>query len=171
MKKTMLAALGLWLCLLVAVCSGEEEWTLPEGVMALCETAHPGYAVAAYDGWGGETRGQVALVLSRDEHNILCIAEKAEGDAAYAFTVDNDRALREGEQIPSLLIDTGGDALFYSYRDTETYLTRYHSVKENGVWGDVDVEALDTSFEAYDTEMWMNVQDGYLFLAYSRWDK
>ncbi len=92
MKKTILAALGLWLCLFVAACLGEEEWTLPQGVIALCEAAHPGYAVAAYDGWGDKTRGQVALVLSRNERNILCIAEKAEGDAAYALTVDNDRA-------------------------------------------------------------------------------
>ncbi len=171
MKKTMLAALGLWLCLLVTVCSGEEEWTLPEGVRTLCEAAHPGYAVAAYDGWGDETRGQIALVLSRDGHNILCIAEKAEGDAAYAFTVDNERALREGEQIPSLLIDTGGDALFYTYLDGEAYMRRYHSVKENGEWGDVDVVGLDTSFEAYDAETWMSVRDGYLCLEYSRWDK
>ena len=40
MKKTILAALGLWLCLFVAACLGEEEWTLPQGVIALCEAAY-----------------------------------------------------------------------------------------------------------------------------------
>jgi len=171
MKKTMLAALGLWLCLLAAACLGEEEWTLPEGVRTLCEAAHPGYAVAAYHGWGDETRGQVALVLHKDMNNILCIAEKAEGDAAYALTVDNDRALREGEEIPSLLVDTGGDSLFYTYRDGEAYMTRYHSVKENGVWNEVNVELLDTSAAAYDEEMWVSLRNGYLCLEHSRWDK
>lgn len=171
MKKAMLAALVLWLCLLAAACLGEEEWTLPEGVMALCEAAHPGYAVTAYDGWGDETRGQAALVLSRDQRNVLCIAEKAEGDAAYALTVDNDRALRDGVEIPSLLIDTGGNSLFYTYHNSEAHMTRYHSVKENGVWGEVDVESLDTSLDAYDEEMWGRVSDGYLRFTYSRRDK
>jgi len=166
----MLAALAILLCLLAAVCQAEGEWTPPRSVIELCEAAHPGYAVAAYDGWGNETRGQTALVLHRDTSNILCIAEKAEGDAAYALTIDNDRALHEGEIIPNLLIDTGGDVLFYSYGD-ELHMTRYHSVKQNGVWSAVDVEELNSSFSEWDEELWISVHDGYLCFEHSRWDK
>lgn len=171
MKKTMVAVLGLMLCSLVATCLGEAKWILPESIMALCEAVHPGYAIAAYDGWGDETCGQVALVLSKNECNILCIAEKGEADGTYAFTLDNNCALREGSEIPSLLIDTGGDSLFYTYHDAEKYMTRYHSMKENGVWGEVDVEYWDSSSDVYDEELWMSLRDGYLCLEYSRWDK
>lgn len=170
MKRTILAALGLIFCLLAAACLGEGEWTPPQSVLALCEAAHPGYEVAAYDGWGGEARGQAALVLHKDMSNILCIAEKAEGDAAYALTVDNDRALQEGVIIPRVTIDTGGDVLFYSYSG-ETTMTTYHSAKENGVWGTVDVVDRDSSAGEYDAEMWSDVYEGYLRFEYSRWDK
>lgn len=40
--------------------------------------------------------------------------------------------------LPSLLIDTGGDSLFYTYSQERTSL-HIHAVKENGAWGSVDV--------------------------------
>ncbi len=110
------AALGLAALLCAAgPARAQEAPALPEAVTALCEAAHPGYAVAEYDGWGDETRGQFAIALSDGEHNALAIAERGEGDAAYALTVDNPGALFDGEAIPDLLIDTGGDALFIGY--------------------------------------------------------
>ncbi len=177
MKRTILAALVLMLCLLAGMCSAEveralpEEWTLPEDVRALCEAAHPDYRIVVYEGWGDETRGQIALILSREGHNILCVAEKAEGDAAYALTVDNDRALHGGVLLPTLLIDTDGDSLFYTYQEGKSRTTRYHSAKENGVWGAVDVTFLDTTMDAYDEEKRAYVSDGYLYFTCRRQDK
>lgn len=170
MKRTILAALVLMLCLLAGMCSAEEERTLPEEVRALCEAAHPGYRVVVYEGWGDEKCGQIALILSRDGHNILCIAEKAEGDAAYALTVDNDRALWAGILLPTLLIDTDGDSLFYTYQEGETRTTRYHSAKENGVWGAVDIEFLDSTMDTYDEEKRAYVSGGYLYFTCRRQD-
>jgi hypothetical protein len=64
-------------------------------------------------------------------------------DGSYHFAVVNDKALRDGEQIPSLLIDTGGDCLFYKYNDNQ-YSYSYHTVKnEAGVWGNIGLIRYD----------------------------
>jgi len=133
--------------------------TLPDAVIALCDTAWPGYRIARLSGFGDAQRGQWALVLSRDGHNVLCIAEKAETDAAYAFTVQNEKALRQGPQLPSLLIDTGGDSLFFSYQDREANTSHhYHAVKDSqGHWGDVD---MTVHHLALHREWTMYVEDG-----------
>lgn len=111
---------------------------LPRGVHVACAYAHPGYEIAAYDGWGDESFGQYALVLKKGDDNILCIAEKAKEDAAYQLTIDNTNAVYDGEKIPSLMIDSGGDSLFYTYYDEVGSSEHYHSVKQDGVWLDVD---------------------------------
>lgn len=136
---------------------------MPQGVLALCEATYPGYTIAVSDGWGTQTRGQFALLFTDGEDNILCIAEKAEADAAYAFTVENTHAVHEGEALPSLLIDTGGDALFYTYHEGASRSAHYHAVKEaDGTWSDVDTIYIEN------TQEWgAGVQDGYL--CYSYW--
>lgn len=138
MKKmrTWIAALLLY----VPACAGAHETTpLPQSVRDLVATAHPGYAIKVHDGWGSDAGGQFALVISKDKDNILCMAEKAQGDAAYALTIDNTDAVYDGEQLPSLLIDTGGDSLFYGYQDEAGNAVHIHTEKQDGKWTPVDV--------------------------------
>jgi len=132
---------------------------LAQAVIDLCHHALPGWRISAYDGWGNERLGQWALALSMDGRNMLCIVEKSDADSAYAFTVSNERALRPGAQVPSLLIDTGGDSLFFSYTDRQANTAHhYHAVKdEQGRWGDVDMTVFDL---AANSEWTMYVHDG-----------
>ena len=121
---------------------------LPAGVTALVEQGYPDYAVACYDGWGDELRGQFALVLSDGEDNVLVVAEREAGDAAYAFTVENPHVVHEWAIFPSVLIDTGGDALFYTYHVVGGRYDTYASFKKDGVWGPVSAN-LTTDGQGY----------------------
>ena len=171
MKRSWaMLALALLLCLALFA-PAAAQGALPEGVKALCAKAYPAYTVAKWDGWGDETQGQYALALTRGEENILCIAEKAPGEAAYAFTVQNPKALRQGEQLPQLYIDTGGDSLFYSYWDYDMYKTTYHALKQNGAWGQVSMNYLDTGYEHYDVDIWVGISGDHLVYEVGRYDK
>ena len=126
------------LCLLSVCACAEERAALPQGVSDLCMRVHPGYEIAAYDGWGDERRGQIALILKQGDDNILCMAEKAEEDPAYGLTIDNTNAVYDGDALPSLLIDTGGDSLWYTYVDERgENSVHYGSIKSEGRWGRV----------------------------------
>jgi len=166
MKKILITLLAM-LCLTLPALA---EDALPQGVRLLCEEKYPAYIIAAHDGWGDESRGQYALVLTDGEDNILCIAEKRETDSAYAFTVDNTNALREGAEIPSLLIDTGGDSLYYSYTDGNTK-SSYASFKSGGEWQGVSLIHQDFSHADYDVDTLVYVQDGYLTYDRRQFDK
>lgn len=147
MKRIAWAALFL-LCLAASAAALGE---LPKGAQDALQVAHPGYAVAVYDGWGDERRGQYAAVIKKGEDNILCIAEKAEDDAAYSLMVDNTNAVYDGDVLPSLMIDSGGDSLFYTYHDEQRSLHVHaiktdmtlgdltHAVRAEPAWSDVDV--------------------------------
>ena len=166
--KRMSFILTALLCLAIgAQADGTGPSPMPQGVLALLEAKYPRYTVAVSDGWGDERRGQLAMVLTDGEDNILCIAEKAESDAAYAFTVENTHAVRDGEQMPSLLIDTGGDALFYTYHEDASRSSHYHAVKEaDGTWSDVDTTHFENMREWYTV-----VKDGYLYYSYRLGDE
>ena len=107
---------------------------LPRGVHVACAYAHPGYEIAAHDGWGDEGFGQFVLVLSKNGDNILCMAEKAKEDAAYVLTIDNTSAVYDGEKIPSLMLEGGGDSLFYTYYEGGNHSLHLHTIKQNGKW-------------------------------------
>ena len=166
MKKLLTA---LFLCFAFALPALAEE-ALPQGVKDLCKARYPAYIVARHDGWGDESRGQYALILTDGEDNILCIAEKAESDSAYAFTIDNTHAVREGADLPDLLIDTGGDSLYYSYTDGSTK-TSYSSFKSGGEWQDVSIVHQDFSRDDYDVDTLVFIQDGSLTYDRKRFDK
>ena len=165
--KTIIAAALLLLSLALPAAA---EVALPQGVIDLCDARYPAYIIAAHDGWGDEARGQYALVLTDGEDNILCIAEKSETDSAYAFTVDNPNALREGAEIPSLLIDTGGDSLYYSYTDGNTK-SSYASFKSGGEWSDVSIIHQDFSHTDYEVDTLVFIQDGFLTYDRRQFDK
>lgn len=146
MKSLFLAAL---LCAHACMASAEAE--LPDPVARLLADVHPGYAISAHDGWGDDAQGQFAMVLSRDGDNILCIAEKKAEDAAYSLTVDNTDAVYDGGVLPSLLVDTGGDSLFYTYPQEDGDELHLHAVKEDGRWGAVDTILYRKDGEAYES--------------------
>lgn len=155
--KKMLTLAMIVLCLITGA-QAEEQTPLPKGVIDLCASAHPGYEIAARDGWGDESRGQFALVLSVPGNNILCMAEKEAGDAAYRFTIDNTNAVYDDERLPSLLIDSGGDSLFYTYTDEVGDSVHIHTIKQDGKWLAVDVT------------MYANLNDGYRSIHSGVWN-
>ena len=154
MKKTACLLILLLICLLPAALA--DPAAVPQEVLALCAEVHPEDTVAAADG----VDGQYALVLTNGSENRLCIAER-EADGGYALTIDNPTALRQGAEIPELLMDTAGDALFYTYRSGEAVYT-YHAEKQNGAWGMVDV-IVQESGDMSSTEYAAWVQDGTLY--------
>lgn len=124
----------------VGCACAEENMKLPQAVRNLCEAVHPGYEIAKFDGWGDEHFGQFALILRKDGDNILCMAEKAQDEPAYQMTIDNTNAVYDGDALPSLLIDTGGDSLWYTYVDkAEDSSNHYNAFKSDGRWGTVSV--------------------------------
>ncbi|MBQ7786520.1 MAG: hypothetical protein IJ381_10330 [Clostridia bacterium] len=133
-KRVFLLMITL-LC--TSACAAEEE-KLPQAVIDLCIAVHPGYEIAAHDGWGDENGGQFALILKQGADNILCMAEKGEGDSAYGLTIDNTNAVYDGDVLPGLLIDTGGDSLWFTYYDAaDGSSVHYGSIKSDGQWGQV----------------------------------
>jgi len=159
MKKTMLCLLALMM-IAVSACA-EEDARLPQAVMELCAFVHPGYEITAHDGWGDESRGQFALVLSKDSDNILCMAEKEQNDTAYVFTIDNTNAVYDGDMIPSLMLEGGGDSLFYTYYDGENNSLHLHTIKQDGQWLAMDVTLYvneGNGFRSINSGVW----DGYL---------
>jgi len=158
MKSFFLAAL---LC--AHACMASAEAALPGPVARLLADVHPGYAISAHDGWGDDAQGQFAVILKKGEDNILCIAEKDAEDAAYSLTVDNTDAVYDGGVLPSLLIDTGGDSLWYTYVDTEEDSSvHYNAFKTNGQWGSVSVLAYWPKEDGM-TGMMSGVSEGKLF--------
>ena len=149
-----------WMLALLLCMAGSalalEGVPLPGAVVTLCESAYPDYEIAAFDGWGNDAKGQFALILSRDGDNVLCIAERDEDAAEYAFTVENTDAVYDGEGIPSVLIDTGGDALFFSYPDVNergawNAHEQYISFKgADGAWGGVSTICYEGGSEGAD---------------------
>ena len=166
MKKLLAAVLLLASVALPALA----ENALPQGVIDLCEAYYPAYIIAKSDGWGDESRGQYALVLTDGEDNILCIAEKAEADSAYTFTVNNTNAVREGADLPDLMIDTGGDMLYYDYEDGG-FLTTYNAQKSGGAWQGVNIIQQDFTHPEYDVDTLVFIQDGFLTYDRRKFDK
>ena len=166
MKKLLAAVLLLASISLPALA----EDALPQGVIDLCEAYYPAYIIAKSDGWGDESRGQYALVLTDGEDNILCIAEKAEADSAYTFTVNNTNAVREGADLPDLMIDTGGDMLYYDYEDGG-FLTTYSAQKSGGAWQGVNIIQQDFTHPEYDVDTLVFIQDGFLTYDRRKFDK
>jgi len=162
MKKTILL---LWMIsMLCTFACAEEDIQLPKAVLNLCAQAHPGYSVAAHDGWGDEARGQFALILKQGDDNILCMAEKGQDDAAYQLTIDNTNAVYDGDQLPSLLIDSGGDSLFYSYHDEVGDSVHVHTIKQDGKWLEMDVTRYANLNDGYRC-ICSGVRNGHLYYS------
>ena len=167
MKRTLLALLLVLLLALAAAGIGEDA--LPQAVVDLCTLAHPGLEIVSHSGWGDDTRGQFALALRTDEGYVLCVAERDAGDAAYALTVDNDRAIPGGD-TPRLTIDTD-DCLFISQIVAEKEQITWRSDKRDGVWGPVDIVYRYAWDDTTDVEHYAGIAGGALILSSQRWDK
>ena len=162
--KKLLAILLLCLllgCMLLPA-AAQEDAPLPPAVRALIADTHPRHTITAFSGYGDDTVGQWALALTLDGQHVLVIAEKARGQAAYAITLENPAAFPPGDSQPGVLIDTGGDVVFVSFRDAE-HLWSYRAGKSDGTWGEVEVTVYPNQPAlAEHTEWGMRVQDGLL---------
>jgi len=123
---------------------GEMNTELPESATKPFQTARwEGYQPVVVSGYGDENSptGQYAVLMKKDDHNVLCMVEKEQGQAEFIITVENDKAVYQNDLLPSLLIDSGGDTLFYTYqRDDESISSEhYHSSKIDGQWSPVDI--------------------------------
>ena len=167
MKRGLLALLTALLLTLAAAGLGEDA--LPQAVVDLCALAHPDGEIVSQSGWGDDTRGQFALALRAQEGYVLCVAEKEEGDAAYALTIDNDRAIPGGDP-PHLTMDTD-DSLFITQPEGTTGQTTRHSDKRDGVWGPVDIVSRYAWVDDTDMECYAGIAGGELILSSQRWDK
>lgn len=166
MKKTLIYCLCLVFLssfLSLSPDAYAEQASLPEAVKSLCQKHYPGHAVTRHSGFGDERKGQWALVLTKDEQHVLVVVEKEKDEPAYRFTVENPNAFMPGDSQPNVLIDTGGDALFISFRKDE-YDWNFGAQKNRGEWGNVDL-ILRTSYPELDTyyEWLMFMKDGLLF--------
>ena len=114
--------------------------TFPKAVLDLIAEQYPEHTITSKSGFGNEQQGQYALVLNKEKQHVLVIAEKEKAEPAYRLTIENPTAFMPGDTHPSAMIDTGGgDSLFYSFTGEE-YHWSFHSVKQNGQWGDVDLQ-------------------------------
>lgn len=149
---------------------GEERPPLPQAVMALCQQYYPEHTLSQHSGFGDEQQGQWALVLSKDGNHILAIAEKDKTQPAYRFTIENPNALMPGDSRPSVLIDTGRDALFFGFsKDNDRW--SFNASKSEAGWGEVGLilySHLPGSEEYYETLM--IVQEGLLFFDFLQTD-
>lgn len=157
MKKRRLSALALGCALCLLGCAAAQGET--HEVRVLCAQAHPGYEIVKWE----ECGHQVAVILQKGEDNILCIAEREDAQSDYAITVDNTNAVYDGDVLPGLLIDTGGDALFYTYHDINgRACEQYHAVKEGGSWSGVDATIFLQEGDLYHS-INSRVSDGTLY--------
>jgi len=172
--KFRIAAIVPWAILLLIsfslFCSrgfAEMSVSLPECSGFLFQSARwEGYQPAVVSGFGNEnsSTGQYAVIMKKGDHNVLCIVEKAQGQDEFLITVENDKAVYQGDLLPSLLIDTGGDTLFYSYRKDEGDITseRCHASKFDGQWSTVDVILFHKPQEGRFPETLLSIHDGEL---------
>ena len=167
MKRTLLALLLALLLTLASAGLGEDA--LPQAVIDLCAAAHPDREIVSHSGWGDASRGQFAVALRTDEGYVLCVAEKDEGDAAYALTIDNDRAIPDGEP-PRLTMDTD-NCLFISQTVGEKEQITWHSDKRDGEWGPVNIVYRYSWDDRTDVEHYAGIAGGALILSSQRWDK
>lgn len=130
----------LLLCLLATVPALAES--LPPSLAPLfAGPGWEGYAPVSHSRLpsGEITHGQYALIMAKEGHNILCIAERGADAPAFTLTVETDKAVHQGGRLPGLLIDTGGGALFISYpADADHPRESYTAFQTNGTWGPVE---------------------------------
>lgn len=138
----------------------------PDAAKVFEDVRWEGYAPVVVSGFGdGESqRGQYAVLMKKGDHNVLCMVEKEPSQSAFAITVETDKAVYQGDTLPSLLIDTGGDVLFYTYRAMYGQSQHhYHTVKrEDGTWSPVDLVNMDIG-EDGGREMHFWLSDGRLY--------
>jgi len=159
-----LCLIGLCCVLVLALADeGPEEAPLPEAVNALCQERYPGHVITDYSGFGNEQQGRWALVLTKEGNHVLVVAEKGKAGPAYRFTIENPTAIMPADSQPNVLIDTGGDVLFFSFSKDE-YHWSFNATKSEDGWGEVALilyAHLPGSEQYYETPMF--VREGQLF--------
>ena len=167
MERKLFALLFALLLTLAAAGLGEDA--LPQAVVDLCALAHPGLEIVSHSGWGDASRGQFAVALRTQEGYVLCVAERDEGDADYALTINNDRAIPGGD-TPRLTMDMN-NCLFISQTVGKREQITWHSDKRDGKWGPVNIVYRYSWDDRTDLELHAGLPGGELILSSQRWDK
>lgn len=121
-----------WLAFLMAILlfltgTACAEEVLPEELVLLLKETYPLHTIRKADLCGPAA----AVILSDENSQILCMAEERNG--TWHLAVANDKALRQGEEVISLLLDTD-DALFWTYENEIDGRSVYHAVQKDGQW-------------------------------------
>lgn len=144
----------------------------PDAAMVFQDARWEGYTPVVVSGFGdgASQRGQYAVIMKKGDHNVLCMVEKEPGQSTFAITVETDKAVYQGDVLPSLLIDTGGDVLFYTYHAMYSQSQHYHTVKrEDGTWSPVDLICMEIGADG-GREMHFWLSDGRLHYQELRTD-
>ena len=142
MKKAIIACLIFFLSIvstLTPALMEERNPVLPTSAANLIETPQwEDYALVRLDGYGNEDSeyGQYALVLKKEEHNVLLLIERKGNKPGYEIALTTDKAIYQGALLPDLHFDTGVDSLFYTYEyeDGPYQIERYHTLKQAEEW-------------------------------------
>lgn len=129
----------LLLTLALPAISQAQDLPLSEAMQHVFDEAQwDGYEVVAQAGYGGNEgfAAQQAFILKKGDHNVLCIVESQPGTTDFQISIQTDKAIYQGDLLPSLLIDTGGDALFYTYHHDDGSIASemFGSIKQEGIW-------------------------------------
>ena len=88
--------------------------------------------------------GDTAACFAETEGNRrLMVLEKREGE--WQTVIDNPAALFQDADWPQLLLDSD-NAIYWTYTLQDQETVRYHSTRDDGVWGVVDQEVFDSSY-------------------------
>lgn len=138
----------------------------PDAAKAFADPRWEGYQPAVVSGYGDQDSqtGQYAVLMKKGEHNVLCMVEKEAGQTEFAITVENDKAVYQGDLLPRLLIDTAGDALFMSYHDAagEILGAQFSVFKQNGQWRSVGAVFFLPPQDGRYPEVMVGAQEGRL---------
>lgn len=149
MKKWISLMVGIAVIACCASALAEMRTQLsPDAAKVFEDARWEGYAPVVVSGFGdgGSQRGQYAVLMKKGDHNVLCIVEKEPGQSTFTINVETDKAVYQGDALPSLLIDTAGDVLFYTYHamygQSQHYSTRK---REDGTWSPVGLISMELS--------------------------
>lgn len=140
-QRWVVVAIAL-LCMMGQVAMAVE---LPADIAAVFASERwAGYEPVASSAFGGTdtSPAQIAVLMKQGDHNVICLLERMPDDSEYMFYLLSDTAVLQGDALPSLLIDTGGDALYYTYHfeEGDVEMARYWVFKSFGQWGNIGVD-------------------------------
>lgn len=138
MKRWFVLLLFVFLCLVGAVACASE--LPPEASRLFAEDSRwDGYDIVATSGYGGNEwfAAEYAVLLKKGNENVLCIVEREPDADVFSLTAESSSAVYQGDQLPSILMDSAGGVVFYTYHHDDGSgfsAEMYSTAKQNGEW-------------------------------------